>query len=441
MHRPSAPMLPSTTHDVEDAIPSPFSLAAVWAVLGPGLMVCLADSDIGGVFTMAVAGSRFGYKLLSLQILLIPVLIIVQQMVVVLGVCCGRSLVGLVHDHIGSAAANVMSLICVGIGASALISELSGVAAVGELLGLTPVRSCACAASVLIMIVMAGGYRAVERAGMCLGACLGIFVVVSILCHPPWEEVMFEAIQPPSMSLLSKPEFREVITANIGTVVTPWMLFYQMSAVIEKRIRPSELGLAAIDTTLGAILTQVVMCSVLIIFAVTSRDVDPEKMTLNEVFLSPLRSVLGDAVAVACISCGLLGSSLLAAIVIALGVAWNLADYRGEESPLKCQIRDAPWFYAGFSGIVIFGAFIVAIAGIKVTTLILAIQVLNGLGMVAIVGVVFYLSVKEGVLPEDRRLHGSYSWVVGSLVLACCSIAFWMSLEAIPEVVGRLLRP
>ncbi|CAK0815810.1 unnamed protein product, partial [Prorocentrum cordatum] len=48
------------------------------SVLGPGLMVCLADSDIGGLSTMAMAGSETGYTLVSMQFVLIPALYLVQ---------------------------------------------------------------------------------------------------------------------------------------------------------------------------------------------------------------------------------------------------------------------------------------------------------------------------------------------------------------------------
>eukprot|EP00971_Amphidinium_carterae_P265307 5262986-Amphidinium_carterae.1 len=58
----------------------------VLQTLGPGLMVCLADSDIGGLATMAEAGSKTGYALMSLQLILIPVLYAVQEMVVRLSV-------------------------------------------------------------------------------------------------------------------------------------------------------------------------------------------------------------------------------------------------------------------------------------------------------------------------------------------------------------------
>ena len=43
-------------------------------MLGPGLMVMLADTDAGSVITAAQSGARYGYQLILTQVVLIPVL-------------------------------------------------------------------------------------------------------------------------------------------------------------------------------------------------------------------------------------------------------------------------------------------------------------------------------------------------------------------------------
>ena len=65
----TVPALPETRY---------FRWASVLAVLGPGLVVMLADTDAGSVVTAAQSGAQWGYKLLLLQFLLMPVLYLVQ---------------------------------------------------------------------------------------------------------------------------------------------------------------------------------------------------------------------------------------------------------------------------------------------------------------------------------------------------------------------------
>ena len=55
----------------------------------------------------------------------------------------------------------------------------------------------------------------------------------------------------------------------------PWMVFYQQSAVADKRLRPEHLGAARWDTAIGALLTQLIMAAVLIACAATIGRGDP----------------------------------------------------------------------------------------------------------------------------------------------------------------------
>jgi len=61
------------------------------AIMGPGLIVMVGDNDAGGVSTYAQAGQDYGYSLLWVLLLLIPVLVVNQEMVVRLGVWGSRT--------------------------------------------------------------------------------------------------------------------------------------------------------------------------------------------------------------------------------------------------------------------------------------------------------------------------------------------------------------
>ena len=64
-------------------------------------------------------------------------------------------------------------------------------------------------------------------------------------------------------------DYRYLAAANIGAVIMPWMIFYQQSAVADKRLRPEHLTAARWDTAIGALLTQLIMAAVLIACAAT----------------------------------------------------------------------------------------------------------------------------------------------------------------------------
>ena len=52
---------------------------ALLAIMGPGLIVMVGDNDAGGVSTYAQAGQNYGTSLLWVLLLLIPVLIVNQE--------------------------------------------------------------------------------------------------------------------------------------------------------------------------------------------------------------------------------------------------------------------------------------------------------------------------------------------------------------------------
>ena len=56
-------------------------LLTLRAVVGPGIMVMLADTDAGE----AQSGPEWGYKMILPQVLLIPILYLVQEVTVRLG--------------------------------------------------------------------------------------------------------------------------------------------------------------------------------------------------------------------------------------------------------------------------------------------------------------------------------------------------------------------
>jgi hypothetical protein len=76
-------------------------LLTLLAIMGPGLIVMVGDNDAGGVATYAQAGQNYGLTLLWTLPLLIPVLIVNQEMVVRLGAVTGVGHARLINERFG----------------------------------------------------------------------------------------------------------------------------------------------------------------------------------------------------------------------------------------------------------------------------------------------------------------------------------------------------
>ena len=74
---------------------------ALLAIIGPGLIVMVGDNDAGGVSTYTQAGQNYGTSLLWVLLLLVPVLVVNQEMVVRLGAVTGVGHARLINERFG----------------------------------------------------------------------------------------------------------------------------------------------------------------------------------------------------------------------------------------------------------------------------------------------------------------------------------------------------
>ena len=117
----------------------------------------------------------------------------------------------------------------------------------------------------LIVMAYTGSYLAVERIAIAVGAFELVFLAVAFKAEPSWTALAAGAVD----IAWQDPNYLYLVAANIGAVIMPWMVFYQQSSVVEKKLTLADLPAARLDTCIGAILTQIIMAAVLIATAAT----------------------------------------------------------------------------------------------------------------------------------------------------------------------------
>jgi len=383
----------------------------------------LADTDVGSIVTAGQSGVRWGYRLLLVQFLLIPVLYVVQELTVRLGVHTGKGHCELIRERFGSGWA-WLSVTGLSIAAAgALVTEYSGVAGIGELLGVPRIISLSLAAGFLLLLAWTGSYRRVERIALGVGLFELLFLWIAYKAHPQAAQLAAGLAHP----ALGDPDYHRLLAANIGAVIMPWMIFYQQSAVAAKRLRPEQLGSARWDTALGAVVTQAVMAAVLVAAAATVGRVNPGG-TLNTVgeMSDALTPFLGPQLGRLVFSLGILGAGLVAAIVVSLAVAWGLGEVTGYRHSLELRTAEAPWFYAVYAVGVVGGAVMVW-AVPDLVRLNVGIEVMNALLLPLVLGFLVALAVKA--LPVERRLGGVYLWVVIAVSTLTAGVGLYSALS------------
>jgi Mn2+/Fe2+ NRAMP family transporter len=389
------------------------------AVFGPGIVVMLADTDVGSVITAGQSGVQWGYRLLLLQFLLMPILYVVQELTVRLGVFTGRGHGELIRETFGPFWAWVSAIGLAVASAGALLSEFSGVAGVGELYGISRAITLPIAALALLAIVLTGSYRRVERVAIVIGLFELAFFVVAWAAHPDMATMLRESVQIP----IGNTDYLYLVAANIGAVIMPWMVFYQQSAIADKKLRPEHLTAARWDTAIGAVVTQLVMAAVLIAAAATIAPNAPQASlsTVGEMS-DALTPFLGVNIGRLVFSMGVLGAGLVAAIVASLALAWGMGEVSGYRHSLELHPLKARWFYGCYAAAVIGGATLVGVAP-NLVTLNVAVQVMNALLLPVVLGFLFMLATRA--LPPAVRLRGWYKYLVLAVAGLTCGLGVW----------------
>lgn len=391
-----------------------------FAVLGPGLVVMLADTDVGSIITAGQSGVQWGYRLLLLQIVLMPILYVVQELTVRLGIFTGKGHGELIRDIFGRRWA-WLSVTGLGVASlGALLTEFSGVAGVGELFGVPRGISLLVVVIFLLAVVWTGSYRRVELVAIALGLFECAFFWIAYCGRPQAAELVRGLMQFP----LGNKDYLYLVAANIGAVIMPWMIFYQQSAVADKKLLPEDYKSARWDTCLGAVATQLVMAAVLIATAATigkagggspggagNLDSVGEMANALTPFLGPMagRVIFG---------LGVTGAAMVAAIVVSLACAWGFGEIAGYKHSLEHRPLEAPWFYIVYTAAVVGGAIIVAEVP-DLVSLNVAVEVMNALLLPLVLG--FLVALAMRALPREHRLRGTYRWIViglSSLVAA-----------------------
>ncbi|MES1988018.1 MAG: divalent metal cation transporter [Pseudomonadota bacterium] len=391
------------------------SLRLFLAVAGPGLVVMLADTDAGSIITAAQSGALWGYQLLALQFVLMPILFIAQELTVRLGLVTGLGHGELIKKRFGKTCAwisvSTLLVCCVG----AIISEFSGLAAVGNLFGVPTWLTMFAIVIFLVMIAWTGTYRSVERVAIAFGAFELVFLVVAWDAHPAYGEMARAFLQIP----LHNHQYLYMAAANIGAVIMPWMIFYQQSAVLDKGLTPKHLPAARWDTAIGAVVTQAIMAAVLISIAATIGKTNPNT-PLNTVqqISDALTPTVGATAGRLLFALGMTGAALVAAIVVSLTAAWGLGELIGYRRSLQDHPKEAPWFYGIYTATLVIGGVVVS-SGTNLVNLNVAVEVMNALLLPIVLGFLYLLALKA--LPEPYRLKGIYAVIVG-LILGITSL-------------------
>lgn len=385
----------------------------------------LADTEAGSVIAAAQSGAQWGYRLLLLQFALIPALFMAQELASRLGLATRQGLAELALHRLGRLATTLLlatlTISCVG----ALVTELSGLAGVGQLYGVPVWQSSAVAAAGLLTIVLTGSYRSVERVALALGLCELAFIALAWQAKPDATEIASQILQIP----LGDRGYLYLLAASLGTCVIPWAIFYQQSASIDKGLTRAHLSAARVETLLGAVLCQTITAAILVAAAAAPGHGEASGHSFDRIseIADTFAAVIGPVAGHVVFALGLTGGALVAAIVVCLTAAWAFGEVLGLRHSLSETPTQAPWFYGAFAAVLFSGAVLVG-SGVNLVRLAIGVGVLNALLLPVVLGFLYRLARRE--LPDDLRLRGIYAATVAIVFTTVALLGLYASIAS-----------
>jgi Mn2+/Fe2+ NRAMP family transporter len=356
-------------------------LLAFAVIIGPGLIVMVGDNDAGGVSTYAAAGQNYGVSLLWVLLLLIPVLIVNQEMVVRLGAVSGVGHGRLIFERFGKIWGRFAVSDLFVLNFLTIATEFIGISLGAQYFGVPAWVAVPLAGLLLVGITVTGRFETWERLMFVILFGNLLCIPLMFLCHPTLGPVLQHFVVPGVQGGF-KSDGVLLIVAIVGTTITPWQLFFQQSNVVDKRITPRWIPYERADTIFGAGIVVIGASAIMIAMAFAFNHNGTGSGNINAFtnaynLAKSLSSHVGPAVG-AIFSILLIDASIVGASAVTLSTSYAFGDTFGIRNSLHRSWREARQFYAMFTGLVVMAAAFVLIPGVPLGLVTTAVQALAG---------------------------------------------------------------
>jgi len=330
-----------------------YRLGILLVVLGPGIITMVADNDAGGISTYAVTGSKYGFSLLWVFFILLPMAYYVQEMTVRLGAVTKRGHAEAIFDGFGPFWGWFSIFDLALINWLTLVTEYIGMTAAMSIFGIPPYLTYIGVTAILMVVVITGRYWTFERITLLFCAFNLVYIPAAIWAMntstaPSWSEV-WRGFYHPAFSKGFTSELLFIIMANIGTTITPWQIFFQQSAVVDKGMDIHDIKYGKIDTFLGSFITCLVAVFIIIATGAALYHHNPpiivEDAQQTAEALVPLIPAGKGQWAKILFAIGLFDAGFLGALCISLATSWAVGEVFGWAHSLNKSVKEAPWFY------------------------------------------------------------------------------------------------
>jgi len=409
--------------------------------IGPGLVTGAADDDPSGIGTYSVAGAQFGYQLLWLAPVCVPLMIAVQEMCGRVALVTSKGLSAIIKEHYSKWLLYGVLVLLVVANTINVYADINVMAASTRMLFGLPFALWATVLTIgMVVAQVTISYKHYVK--FLKYACLALFayMVIAVLpkVHVDWSAVIGHILIP---HWSMKPGYVLTIVGFLGTTISPYCFFWQAGEQVEddiadgltddagyraSRVKRSEIRSVRADTAIGMIFSQIITVFIIVSTAATLHA--SGKTDINTAQDAARALLPLGASAYWLFTLGILGVGLLAVPTLAGSAAYAVAETAGWRFGLYRRLGRAKGFYATIAVVIVVGYLLNFVGAISPVKALLYSAVLNGLVAPPLIVVLLLICNNRKIVGKNANgwLSNTFGWLTVILMSLAGGLLIWL---------------
>lgn len=371
-----------------------------------------ADDDPSGIATYSQAGAAFGYQMLWVALISLPMMAAVQLMCARIGIVARSGLASVLRRHYPRWLLWLAcALLLVGNTVN-IAADLGGMAAAAALLtGLRSLWFVPAFTVLILALLIFASYDRMTRVLKWLTIALFSYVLAGLLAHPSAIGVIRGTLVP---RVVWSRDYLLMFVAILGTTISPYLFFWQAAQNAEhdafwrnrlvgrpQRAVHRELRAAARDVNAGMFFSNAIMYFIILTAAATLHRAGLTDVQTADEAAQALRPLAG-AGAAWLFTAGLVGTGMLGVPVLAGSGAYAIAEAAAWRAGMDEKVHTARQFY-GVIAVAMLVGMILNFAHVNAIRLLIWSAIINGLLAPPLIAIILIVCNNERVMGVHKN--------------------------------------
>lgn len=404
--------------------------------LGPGLITGAADDDPAGIATYSQTGAQFGTGLLWLSVWTLPFMITIQEMCARIALVTGNGLAANIKHSFRKEILQIITVLLLVANAFNIGANLGVMAKAIQLI--IPYISfnflVVFIGIICLTLPVIIPYKKYARYLKWLVITLFSYIITGFMIEIDWSVLLYHAFVP---HITFSKEQIFLITAILGTTISPYLFFWETSQEVEEEIAEGRTtvhsrrgtNLAEVKKMRSDIWTGMFLSNLIMFFiiAVCANTLFVNGITNIDTAADAALALLpfAGSFAIILFAIGIVGTGLLAIPVLAGSTSYAISESFGWKEGLYRKFKKAKAFYLIIMFSIVVGIFTNFMGLHPIKTLIYS-AIVNGIIAPIIIIFIVYIS-------SSHKIMGHYKNSISKKIIGWLAV-FLMSIAAIATI-------